>query len=222
MHWYIKNIANSTLFFRGWKKSLSHSALKKWMSARLIQFFGFLLLLVNKRVTWKERVSASMEIGKKRKSVWRRRIYTKYVSWNRLQKNVERNSNADLVLRRSWGSPGQWFPETEYFCASVIFVVGTSGIPPELNYRSVKSYKCKTSYIIIIFLVLGSIYWSSSLVHFKNFPKYLTRAQPRYLYLWRDYFCQGWFRQVFYFVRENLCSYVRVTILCSCGYIPIL
>ena len=26
-------------------------------------------------------------------------------------------------------------------CASTIFVVGTSGIPPKLNYRSVKSYK---------------------------------------------------------------------------------
>ena len=26
-------------------------------------------------------------------------------------------------------------------CASAIFVVGTSGIPPKLNYRSVKSYK---------------------------------------------------------------------------------
>ena len=26
-------------------------------------------------------------------------------------------------------------------CASAIFVVGTSGIPPKLNYRSIKSYK---------------------------------------------------------------------------------
>ena len=37
--------------FRGWKKSHSQSVLKKWMSARLIHFFGFLLLLVNKRIT---------------------------------------------------------------------------------------------------------------------------------------------------------------------------
>ena len=28
-------------------------------------------------------------------------------------------------------------------CASAIFVVGTSGIPSKLNYRSVKSYTSK-------------------------------------------------------------------------------
>ena len=80
-----------------------------------------------------------MEIGKKRKSVWRQRIYRKYVSWNRLQKTQD-EIYVDVVLSRSRGSPGQWFPETDYLCASVIFVVGTSGIPPKLNYRSVKSY----------------------------------------------------------------------------------
>ena len=37
----------------------------------------------------------------------------------------------------SRGSPGQWFPETEYLCTSAIFVSGTSGIPPNLNYWSV-------------------------------------------------------------------------------------
>ena len=47
---------------------------------------------------------------------------------------------ADVVLSKSRGSPGQWFTETEYLCASSTFVVGTSGILPKLNYRSVKSY----------------------------------------------------------------------------------
>ena len=28
--------------------------------------------------------------------------------------NAGRNLRADIVLRRSRGSPGQWFPETEY------------------------------------------------------------------------------------------------------------
>ena len=87
---------------------------------------------------WGGRVSAAMKIGKKRKSVWRRRIYRKYVSWNRLQKTQD-EIYADVDLSRSRGSPGQWFPETDYLCASAIFVVGTSGIPPKLNYRSVKS-----------------------------------------------------------------------------------
>ena len=138
-------VVRNSRFLRDWKKSPSQSVLKKWMSARLIHFFGFLLLLVNKSVTWRERVSAAMEIGKKRKSVWRRRIYRKCVlesapKKKNKKKNAGRNLNADVVLRRSRGSPGQWFPETEYLCASAIFVVGTSGILLKLNYRSVKSY----------------------------------------------------------------------------------
>ena len=43
----------------------------------------------------------------------------------------------NVVLSKSRGSPGQWFPETEYFLASAIFVMGTSGIPSNLNYLSV-------------------------------------------------------------------------------------
>ena len=34
------------------------------------------------------------------------------------------------------GSPGQWFPGTGCLCVPAIFVSGTSGIPPILNYRS--------------------------------------------------------------------------------------
>ena len=37
----------------------------------------------------------------------------------------------------SRGFPGQWFTETGYLRTSAIFVSGTSGIPPILNYRSV-------------------------------------------------------------------------------------
>ena len=51
-------------------------------------------------------------------------------------------TRADVVVSISRGPPGQWFPETEYW-ASAIFV-GTSGIPPKIIYRSVKSYKCKS------------------------------------------------------------------------------
>ena len=122
--------------FRGWKKSHSQSALKKWMSARLIHFVAFDVSWWIRESHWRQCVSAAIEIGKKRKSVWRRRIYRKYVS-ELAPKNAGRNLNADVVLRRSRGSPGQWFPETDYLCAFAIFVVGTSGIPPNLNYRSV-------------------------------------------------------------------------------------
>ena len=138
-------MVRNSRFRRDWKKSHSRSVLKKWMSARLIHFFDFLLLFVNRSVTWRERVSAAMEIGKKRKSVSRRRIYRKYVSLNRLQKTQD-EIYANVVLRRSRGSPGQWFPESDYLCVAAIFVVGTSGIPPKLNYKSEKSYKGNADY----------------------------------------------------------------------------
>ena len=109
-------VVRNSRFLRDWKKSQSQSILKKWMSARLILFFAFHSRWGIRRMShWRECVSAAMEIGQKRKSVWRRRIYRKYVSWNRLQKTrVE--IYADVVLRRSRGSPGQWFPETENMC----------------------------------------------------------------------------------------------------------
>ena len=75
---------------------------------------------------------------KENKGVWRRRIYRKYASCSG-SKTQDLNLRADVVLNMSRGPPGQWFPETEYW-ASAIFV-GTSGIPPKIIYRSVKSYK---------------------------------------------------------------------------------
>ena len=36
-------------------------------------------------------------------------------------------------------------------CASAIFVVGTSGIPPILNYRSLKSYKLNIFVCLFVF-----------------------------------------------------------------------
>ena len=106
---------------------------------------------------WRERISVAMDIRKKRKHVWRRRIYRKYVSWNRLQK-MQDEIYADIILSRSHGSAGQWFPETEYLCASTIFVVGTSGIPPNLNYRNVKSYNTmKGNVFIPIYMLMRFI-----------------------------------------------------------------
>ena len=73
----------------------------------------------------------------KRKSVWRWSIYRKYVSWNRLQKPGTKFKWGRSFKHWSPDFPGQWFPETEYLRASAIFVSGTSGIPPNLNYTSV-------------------------------------------------------------------------------------
>ena len=52
-------------------------------------------------------------------------------------------------------------------------------------------------YIVINFLVIWSIYLSSSFVHFKNGLEYLTR---RTAYLWWDFCCRSWFQEVFLFV----------------------
>ena len=86
---------------------------------------------VNSR--WSECVAAAKKFGKKRTRAFEDDVFienTRLVGGSKTQ---------DLVLSMSRGPPGQWFPETEYW-ASAIFV-GTSGIPPKIIYRSVKSYK---------------------------------------------------------------------------------
>ena len=61
---------------------------------------------------WRECVAAAKKLCEKREGIWRRRIYRKYASWKRLQMQDE-NLRADVVLRMSRGSLGQWFPKTE-------------------------------------------------------------------------------------------------------------
>ena len=76
---------------------------------------SMLLLFTPVDSHWRECVATAKKLCKKRKSVLRRRIYRKYVSWRWLQTQDE-NLRADVVLSRSRGSPGKWFPETEYVC----------------------------------------------------------------------------------------------------------
>ena len=85
------------------------------------------------------------KLVKEKEGPWRRRIYRKYASCKWLKNAGLEFTRADVVVSISRGPPGQWFPETEYW-ASAIFV-GTSGIPPKLIYRSVKSYKCHSLHI---------------------------------------------------------------------------
>ena len=61
--------------------------------------------------------------------------------------------------RWSRGSPGQWFPETEYMRASAIFVSGTGGIPPILNYRSVSPIDINTYLWFVRHLHIFRHYW---------------------------------------------------------------
>ena len=99
-----------------------------WMSARPIHGVAFLSCWF----TLKGVCCCCEEI------VWRRRIYRKYAYCKWLKNAGLEFTRADVVLSISRGPPGQWFPEIEYW-ASAIFV-GTSGIPPKIIYRSVKSY----------------------------------------------------------------------------------
>ena len=90
-------------------------------------------------------LALQVEMWNKRKSVWRRTIYRKYVSWGRLQKRGTKFKRGQSFKHWPRGSPGQWFPETECLRASAIFVSGTSGITPILNYRSVNPIKRNTN-----------------------------------------------------------------------------
>ena len=151
--------------FRGWKKSHRQSILRKRRFAWFIHFVAFDVCWWIRESHWRVCVSTAIEIGKKRKS-----IYRKYVLES-APKNAGRNSNEDVVLSRSRGSPGQWFPETEYLRASTIFVVGTSGIPPNLNYRSVSPISVKqggTKYHFLSLWYDSTLDWTCLLDHWQT------------------------------------------------------
>ena len=131
--------------FWGWKKSYRQGIQRKGMFAWPINFVAFdgcwwiwesdsilsgshtgeSVLALQVKMWKRERVfedevlieNTCLGIGSKKRR-------TKF-KWGRSFKHWSR------------GSPGQWFPETEYLRASAIFVSGTSGIPPILNCRSV-------------------------------------------------------------------------------------
>ena len=86
------------------------------------------------------------EIWSKRTRVFEDDVFIENMRLVGGSKTQDLNLRADVVLSMSRGPPGQWFPETEYW-ASAVFV-GTSGIPPKIIYRSVKSYPIKRRFKI--------------------------------------------------------------------------
>ena len=66
--------------------------------------------------------------------------------------------------------------------------------------KSTSTQVCEALCIITSFLVLWSICWSSSLIHFKNSPEYLTREKT----FWWDFCCRAWFWKVFSFVWDTI------------------
>ena len=65
------------------------------------------------------------------------------------------------------------------------------------NSLSLLYLGCKDLCIVIHFLALWLISWSSCFVHFKYYPDYLTRRTARCLSLKWDPFCRAWFRDAF-------------------------
>ena len=95
---------------------------------------------------------------------------------------------------------------SRYIEASTLYWMLASPFPPFLDTYSLTmlSLGCKALGMVISFLVLCSICLSSSLVHFKNGPEYLTRRQPNYLSLLIGSFNIVLFRVVFWFSRDTL------------------
>ena len=56
-----------------------------------------------------------METGKK-ESVFEDDVFIENTCLGNGSKKTQDEIYANVVLRRSRGSPGQWFPETEYVC----------------------------------------------------------------------------------------------------------
>ena len=95
---------------------------------------------------------------KKRKSVGRRSIHRKYVSWSRLQKRGTKFKWGRSFKHWPRGSPGRLVPETECLLASAIFVSGTSGITLILNYSSVSPIKRRTELYELNWRIITSTY----------------------------------------------------------------
>ena len=91
--------------FRGWKKSHRQGILWKGMFSWPIHFLAFDDCwwiwegdsILTGSHTGENVLALQVKMWEKRKSVWRRSIYRKYVSWNQLQKNAGWNSD-DVVL----------------------------------------------------------------------------------------------------------------------------
>ena len=174
-------------FLRDWKASHSHCI---WMSARPMHGAAFLSCWF----TLKGVCCCCEEIWSKRKRVFEDDVFIENTCLVSGSKTQDLNLRADLVLNMSRDPPGQWFPETEYW-ASAIFV-GTSGIPPKLIYRSVKSYKELTGALKKISGILGFSFWE------------LFMSPPHITY---DGICLDWILD-FGFLRQDFWAHHMISI----------
>ena len=111
------------------------------MSARFIHiFFCFSLLLMNKNVKLKRVCQRCNGNCEKEKECLKTTYYKKKI---RVLESVPINAGRNLRGRSFYAGHvvllADGLPKL-IMSAPAILVVGTSGIPPKLNYRSVKSY----------------------------------------------------------------------------------
>ena len=93
-------------FLRDWKASHSHCI---WMSAMPIHGVSFLSCIHAEGVC-----CYCGEIRSKRTRVFEDDVFIENTCLVGGSKTQDLNLRADVVLNMSRGSPGQWFPETEY------------------------------------------------------------------------------------------------------------
>ena len=131
--------------FRGWKKSHRRVILRKEMFAWSIHFVAFDVswwiwesnCILSGSYTGESVLALQVKLWK-RGRVFEDKVFIEntYLGIGS-KKRGKKFKWGHSFKHWSRGSPRQWFPETEYLRASAIFVAGTSGIPPILNYRSV-------------------------------------------------------------------------------------
>ena len=153
--------------FWGWKKSHRQGILRKGKFARLIYFVAFDVCWWIRESHWRECVSPSIEIVKKEK-VFEDEVFIKNTCLGIGSENAGQHSNEDVVLS---SYPvvllANGFPRLNIYLRPPSFVVGTSGIPPNLNYKSVSPIMClhfkvNLNLLRVIFFspyVLGSIFF---------------------------------------------------------------
>ena len=115
--------------------------------------------------------------------------------------------------------------EFSYWCINTIFNAGGSFFFL-LFFIHIICYflllACKALRIVINFLVLWSIYQSSSLIHFKNGPEYFTRGTAKVFIPLTRFLLQSSVSRSLSFLRQSflIFSFISVCLMVSVSNIP--
>ena len=115
--------------------------------------------------------------------------------------------------------------ELLYRCVNVVFNVGMSFSPSFLDTYSLSmsSLGCNALCAVISFLALLSICLSSSLLHFKNVPEYLTRRTAQVLIPLIRFLLYSFISSSFLVLQRYsflIFSFISICLMVSVSYIP--